>query len=200
MPTLYSFRRCPYAMRSRLAIAASGRSVTLREVVLRDKPADLLLASPKGTVPVLVLEDGTVIDQSLDIMRWAMVTEFSPESVALITANDTEFKQILDRYKYPERHPEHPQNAYRQQGMAWIERLVDHLRPNLGGAQMDATDWALLPFVRQFAAVDPEWFERNASAAIRSWLDRFVSSAHFLSVMEKYPQWRAGEPGVAFPA
>lgn len=177
-------------MRARLAIAANGRQVKLREVVLRDKPAEMLAISPKGTVPVLQLEDGTVIEQSLEIMQWAYG---SPLTSPLVERNDGEFKGALDRYKYFERHPEHPQSHSRAQGEVFLASLEESLHPNLSGDEMGFTDFAIVPFVRQFAGVDEEWFAAAPYPKVRNWLRRFVASELYATVMLKYPQWKQGD-------
>src|ERR1700712_448985 len=155
-PVLYSFRRCPYAMRARLALMVSGTVCEIREVKLSAKPAELLAASAKATVPVLVLPDGRVIDESLDVMRWALTNRdpehwLDREDGALIAANDGPFKSHLDRYKYSERHSSNPAE-HRSAGAkilsALEERLAGHA--NLRGTRMGLTDAAILPFVRQF--------------------------------------------------
>ncbi len=205
LPILYSFRRCPYAMRARSALIASGISVELREVVLRDKPAAMLAAAPKGSVRVLVLPDGQVIDESWDIMLWALrqhdaqdwlgVGERHMQSaLPLVLENDTSFKRALDRYKYPERFPEHPQDFYRAQGEEFLQRLESHLRitPYLLGERMSIADAALLPFVRQFASVDSHWFSTSPYPALRASLEAFTSSALFAKVMQKFSVWQPG--------
>lgn len=196
-PTLYTFRRCPYAIRARLAIAASGVLVQQQEVALRHKPPEMLALSPKGTVPVLHTADGQVIDQSLDIMRWALQQHDprgwldqadAPESLALIALNDGPFKQALDRYKYPERHPDQPAAHWREQGVATLladleQRLQAH--PQLLGDRVGLVDMALLPFVRQFAKVDEAWFAQAPLPALRQWLYQHLSDPLFESVMQK---------------
>ena len=196
-PTLYTFRRCPYAIRARLAIAASGVPVQQQEVALRHKPPEMLALSPKGTVPVLHTADGRVIDQSLDIMRWALQQHDprgwldqadAPESLALIGLNDGPFKQALDRYKYPERHPDQPAAHWRKQGVATLladldQRLQAH--PQLLGDRVGLVDMALLPFVRQFAKVDEAWFDQAPLPALRQWLHQHLSDPLFESVMQK---------------
>ncbi|AOY00721.1 glutathione S-transferase [Jeongeupia sp. USM3] len=193
-PLLYTFRRCPYAMRARLAISASGVDVEQYEVVLRDKPAALLAASPKGTVPVLCLPDGRVIEQSLDIMLWALAINDPlhwlagrADALALIADNDGGFKQDLDRYKYAERFPEHPASHYRQRGERFLARLEALLtqRAHLGGAQAGLADAALLPFVRQFAHVDRAWFYASPYPRLIAWLDGWLASLLFATVMQK---------------
>jgi UPF0176 protein len=196
-PILYTFRRCPYAIRARLAIAAASIPVRQQEVALRHKPPEMLALSPKGTVPVLHTADGQVIDQSLDIMRWALQQHDprgwldqadAPESLALIALNDGPFKQALDRYKYPERHPDQPAAHWREQGVATLlaeleRRLQAH--PQLLGDRVRLVDMALLPFVRQFAKVDEAWFDQAPLPALRQWLHQHLSDPLFESVMQK---------------
>lgn len=203
-PILYSFRRCPYAMRARSAITVAGVEVELREVVLRDKPAEMLAASPKGTVPVLVLPDGTVIDESWDIMVWAL-RRHDPQdwlgqnechvaaALPWLDENDTRFKHNLDRYKYPERHPEQTQGEWRSAGEAFLQRIETRLNatPFLLGEHFSIADAALLPFIRQFAAVDQDWFAAAPYPALRNWLERYTSSELFLQVMQKFPAWKS---------
>ena len=192
-PTLYSFRRCPYAMRGRLALAVSGTRVDLREVKLAAKPAEMLAISPKGTVPVLVLPDGQVIDESLQIMRWALANN-DPEAwlkrddAGLIAANDGLFKDHLDRYKYPQQYAVDPL-PYRELGLAFL-REIDALvsaGDRLGGSALGLTDAAIIPFVRQFAAVDPRWFAAQALPHLRAWLDDYLGSDLFRSIMQRAP-------------
>ncbi len=204
LPILYSFRRCPYAMRARLALLASGRAVELREVALRAKPQAMLAASPKGTVPVLVLPDGSVIDESLDIMRWVVAPNGpgdwpAGDAAALIAANDGPFKHHLDRYKYPDRHGGDPV-AHRDAGLAILAELERRLMSEafLGGASMGFVDMAIFPFARQFAAVDPDWFAALPLPCLQRWLAAHAESALFARVMLRVPPWREGEPGVLF--
>ena len=203
---LYSFRRCPYAMRARMAIAVSGVQVELREVVLRDKPAEMLAASPKATVPVLVLPDGQIIDESLDIMRWALGIN-DPEDwlahndKALIARNDGPFKAALDRYKYPHRYDVIDAELYRSEGMAFLFSLNERLADTawLGGDRLGFCDIAIFPFVRQFAATDQIWFEAQTVTNLKSWLNSLLTSPLFESIMKRLPQWRAGDPETLFP-
>ncbi len=195
LPLLYSFRRCPYAIRARLAIAISGVEVQLNEVDLKAKPARMLQLSPKGTVPVLVLPDGSVIEESLDIMLWAlrqhdpqgMLDGFSDQARALIQRNDGEFKSALDRYKYPERHPEYSKQHYRAQCEMilddWDKRLQRH--DYLLGDEAVIADLALLPFIRQFAQVDRDWFDASPYLSLRKWLATWEASDMFIKVMRK---------------
>ncbi len=213
LPVLYSFRRCPYAMRARLALAVSGEPYELREVVLRDKPAELLTASPKGTVPVLVLPDGTVIDQSLDVMLWALRRHdpqnwLAPpqasvhEILALVAGNDGEFKRHLDRYKYPNRYPDESAGdaqafalRHRTEGAAWLARLDDMLEGGwLLGARASLADMALLPFVRQFAHTDAAWFAAQAWPRLQAWLADFEAGALYAGVMGKHAPWKESNP------
>lgn len=207
LPVLYSFRRCPYAMRARLALSVSGQAHELREVVLRNKPADLLAASPKGTVPVLVMPNGQVIEQSLDIMRWALQQRdpqgwLSADCATmdkLVAANDGPFKHNLDRYKYPNRYTsEHDGNepvfalAQRSQAANWLMALdaLLTLHDWLCGPRASLADMAILPFVRQFAHTDPAWFAAQAWPRLQRWLADFEGSALYASVMDKQPPWQ----------
>ena len=199
MAVLYSFRRCPYAMRARMAVLVSGVTVELREVVLRDKPAAMLAASPKGTVPVLVLPDGRVIDESFEIMRWALAQD-DPEDwlggydAAQIAVNDGPFKHHLDRYKYPERHGSEPL-AHRAAGLGLLADLEQRLaaEDNLCRETRSLTDIAIFPFVRQFGAVDRAWFEAQPLPLVRAWLARHTGSALFEAAMARVPPWVAGD-------
>ncbi len=221
LPVLYSFRRCPYAMRARLALAASGQACELREVVLRDKPAALLAASPKGTVPVLVLPEeggGKIIDQSLDIMRWALqrsdpgrwlqpsTGEDLPAMLALIAACDGTFKQALDRCKYPSRYPGEEAGTPGH-AAAWATAdgwIVQALEARLGtqawlfGCHATLADMAVAPFVRQFAGIDAARWEAGAWPRTRQWLAGWQALPLFEAVMGKYPAWREGDAPVVF--
>lgn len=212
IPVLYSFRRCPYAMRARSAIVASGLVCELREVVLRDKPAALLDASPKATVPVLVEPDGTVIEQSLDIMLWALRQNdpdaWLPSSVGkvsamnrLITDCDESFKFHLDRYKYPQRYGNVDRQVHRGHAALWLHELDAVLtrRPFLCGEKFTMADAAIAPFVRQFAHTDLDWFDIQRWPALRTWLLRWTQSTLFDGIMKKYPPWVEGQTPVLFP-
>ena len=195
-------------MRARMALAASGAEVMLREVLLKDKPAELLAASPKATVPVLVLSDGRVVEESLDVMQWAL--EYRDplnwlEGEALdsdwISACDGDFKHWLDRYKYAERYPEHAAEDYRQNAEAFIQKLEDQLSGSgwVGGEAANAVDVALFPFIRQFAGVDPSWWQQAPYPNVRQWLENWLNSALFSAIMAKYPRWESGQLGERFP-
>jgi glutathione S-transferase len=198
-PILYSFRRCPYAMRARMAVLVSGTMVALREVVLRNKPAEMLAASPKGTVPVLVLPDGRVIDESLDIMRWALARN-DPEhwldgaDEALIAANDGPFKAALDRYKYPHRYGVDP-IEHRDAATAHLQSLDARLEatPFLHGGQRGLTDIALFPFIRQFAATDAAWFAAQPWPKLQAWLAALTTAALFNACMPRFAPWQPGD-------
>jgi len=209
LPILYSFRRCPYAMRARMAIASADTPVSLREVLLKDKPPELLAASPKATVPVLVLPDGNVIEESLDVMQWALKAN-DPQGWLKgakldsdwIQACDGEFKHWLDRYKYANRLPEHPASAYRENAETFVIQLEGALSgaSGLTGDTTSVVDVALFPFIRQFAGVDPAWWQEAPYPCTRSWLEGWLSSALFSTIMAKYPRWESGQPGQRFPS
>lgn len=200
LPLLYSFRRCPYAIRARLALAQAGVAVRTVEVDLKHKPPDLLAVSPRATVPVLVLPAGQVLTESLDIMRWALAQHDptgwlqSPQPERdefLIKTTDTAFKYWLDRYKYNELHPDQSREHYRQQAVdvliAPLEEALSHAGPCLGGTRPVMADAAIFPFVRQFAAVEPAWWASSQFTATQVWLQSWLASDLFLGVMRKQP-------------
>ncbi len=205
-PVFYSFRRCPYAMRARMAIAASGVSVRLREILLRDKPDEMLAASPKGTVPVLIDGD-QVIDESLEVMMWALV-QSDPENWlarkddALVATNDGPFKHHLDRYKYSTRYEGVDAEEHRAAGFDFLEQLERRLAESayLHGALRGYSDIAIFPFVRQFRIADAAWFDAAPIPNVRRWLVVLTESALFRSVMEKYSLWKDTGEEFAFPA
>lgn len=211
LPLLYSFRRCPYAMRARLGILFAELQVELREIVLRNKPAPMLAISPKGTVPVLQLVDGTVIEESREIMLWALAqqdlhglldAEVLAQANALIEQNDNEFKQWLDRYKYADRHPEMSQLEYRQRGEVFLQTLEDFLACNqfLLGNTASVADIGIMPFVRQFAHVDRDVFYRLPYPNLQRWLDYWLQHPFFVQAMIKFQPWQEGDAVVVFPA
>lgn len=194
MNTLYSFRRCPYAMRARMALRYSGVPVEIVEVSLKAKPAAMLAISPKGTVPVLDA-NGQVIDESLEIMRWALAQNDPDDRLlggdsriaGLIEANDQGFKVHLNRYKYAERYPEQPMEVYRAEGALFLQQLDKLLRDRdyLLSDHLSLADVALLPFVRQFAHVDREWFAQTPYVRLQAWLQGFLESELFTAIMKK---------------
>lgn len=205
-PILYSFRRCPYAMRARMALAISGTVCHIREVKLARKPAELVATSPKATVPVLVRTDGGAIDESLDIMCWALARNdpenwLEREDRPLIEANDGPFKHHLDRYKYPDRHASDPAE-HRVAGLDLLRPLEERLRSrsHLCGAERGITDAAIFPFVRQFAETDRAWFDAQPVPRLQAWLGRHLASSLFGAIMVRLEPWRPGDPPLAFPA
>lgn len=196
--TLYSFRRCPYAMRARMALRYSAVDLNIVEVSLKAKPPEMLALSSKGTVPVLQV-DGKVIDESLEIMHWALA-QHDPDNwrllgdlegqaltAALIEENDQVFKLHLNRYKYPERHPEYPLEHYRTEGEVFLRRLEALLetRAFLAAAHQSLADVAVMPFVRQFAHVDREWFAAAPYPRLQRWLQGLLDSELFVAIMAK---------------
>ena len=216
IPVLYSFRRCPYAMRARLALVYSGQQVELREVVLRDKPQQLLDCSPKATVPVMQFADGRVVDESLDIMLWALekndpqawLQANKAEQLTLITENDNDFKAALDRYKYPNRYQETFPDQTEQQielqakqdAQQFLQKLERRLQQQafLVGEQRSLADMAVLPFIRQFAHVDKVWFDSAPYPKLQQWLADFIASELFVQVMPKFKQWQLGDEPLLF--
>ena len=196
-------------MRARMAIAYADINVGLREVVLKDKPPAMLEVSPKGTVPILIDVDGRIIEESRDVMRWAL-DQNDPDAWLdglglddpLISACDDDFKHWLDRYKYAVRFPEQDEIWYRGQAEAFLATLESRLGDArfLNGPSLSVTDIAIFPFIRQFANVDLKWWDRHPYPNVARWLDGLISSELFARVMNKYPQWRDGDPEIPFPA
>ncbi|MHC8493938.1 glutathione S-transferase [Thalassospira sp. SM2505] len=212
-PILYSFRRCPYAMRARIALLAADIDVELREVVLRDKPQSMIDASPKATVPVLILPDGTVIDESLEIMVWALAENdphdwLNPESgtlddmLALISQNDGPFKYHLDRYKYFNRYEDADPAEHRRDAEKILNRLDGRLAVGkyLFGSRPALADFAIAPFIRQFANTDLEAFDAMPFVHLQRWLNDFLKSSFFECAMIKYDQWHEGDTPIIFKA
>ena len=193
-------------MRARLALLVSGIGVDLREIVLRDKAPEFLEASPDGTVPLLVLADGTIICESLDIMLWAM-DQADPEnwaatrdaSLALIETADGPFKTALDGYKYAAQGD--TATDHRTVAAGFIDELETRLTgtANLTRAVPGLADAAIAPFVRQFAHVDLDWFSAQDWPQVNRWLSEFKASRRFAAIMGKYPRWQAGDPATKFP-
>lgn len=213
LPILYSFRRCPYAMRARLGLLASQTSVALREIVLRDKPAHMLEISPKGTVPVLLLSDGTVIEESLEIMLWALQQNdpqgwLTPETgshddmLQLIEDMDGDFKRNLDRYKYSTRYEDADPDEHYTLAINELSRLSERLQNSvyLFGSRPALADQALFPFIRQFANADKERFAKQAPKSVQKWLGERIDHPDFTTVFgKKWKPWSPEDDVVRFP-
>jgi len=215
LPILYTFRRCPYAIRARLAIAYSQTKVELREIELKNKPPEMLAASPKGTVPILILPDNTItiIEESLDIIHWALnqndpsnwqlINETEKQQLAktLINQNDNDFKPNLDKYKYADHHPEHPMEHYRNETEKYLKTLEHHLQQNkyLTGPTQSFADIAIFPFIRQHANVNKTWFNQLPYPNLKTWLTALLQTQLFTSVMQKYPLWSDKKNKIFFP-
>lgn len=210
-PCLYSFRRCPYAMRARLGLLFAELPVALREIVLKNKPEQMLAISPKGTVPVLQLLDGTVIAESLEIMMWALEQQdpqgllnarVLPQAYALIEQNDREFKYWLDRYKYADRYLDMTQTAYRQRGEVFLQVLEELLTKNryLLDDRVTIADISIMPFVRQFAHVNREGFYHLPYPKLQLWLTEWLENPLFIQAMMKFEPWQEGADIVIFPS
>ena len=208
---LYSFRRCPYAMRARLGLLFAELPVALREITLKNKPAKMLAISPKGTVPVLQLADGVVIEESREIMEWALEQQdpqelMNPKTLhqgnTLIEQNDQEFKHWLDRYKYADRHLEMTQTEYRQKGEAFLQILEALLTKNtyLLGDSVTIADIGIMPFVRQFAHVDRDVFYSLPYPKLQIWLKNWLAHPLFIQAMTKFQPWQDGDEPVIFPS
>jgi glutathione S-transferase len=197
LPVLYSFRRCPYAMRARMSIVRAGFQVELREVVLRDRPDQMMEISPKGTVPVLLLPNGTVIEESLEIMQHVLDWELNEEETHWVDRNDEEFKFHLDRYKYPNRYEGVDETEHRTLASAYLNDLNARLaeQPAISTALSDA----LFPFVRQFANHDRDWFDVQPWANVHAWLAEHLESDEFKRCMKKEKPWVEGDATVVFP-
>ncbi|WP_201553768.1 glutathione S-transferase [Psychrobacter immobilis] len=208
---LYSFRRCPYAMRARLGLLFAELPVELREITLKNKPVHMLAISPKGTVPVLQLADGVVIEESREIMEWALEQQdpqelMNPKTLhqgnTLIEQNDQEFKYWLDRYKYADRHLEMTQTEYRQKGEAFLQILEELLTKNTYLLEDSVTiaDIGIMPFVRQFAHVDRDVFYSLPYPKLQIWLKNWLAHPLFIQAMTKFQPWQDGDEPVIFPS
>jgi glutathione S-transferase len=196
--TLYSYRRCPYAMRARMALITAQIQCDVYDINFRDKPDAMLAASPKGTVPVLITNDNQVIDESLDIMRWALkindpqdwITQQPKEQLTLIAQNDGEFKKSLDRYKYPTRFENEDCSAAKAKGLAFLTKLNNRLSgsKNLMGDRSQIADIAIFPFIRQFANVDRAWFDALPLPHLQTWLTHHLSSPLFKTIFKKHEE------------
>jgi len=206
-PVLYSFRRCPYAMRARMALMLNQVTVEIREIILKSKPTSMIEASPKGTVPVLI-NGKDVIDESRDIIDFSIVQSRSPafelpneQQLALIEMNDNVFKTNLDKYKYFDRFIEKTQQEHRQAGEVFLQTLENMLnhQPYLFGETLTYADIAIFPFIRQFAHVDKAWFEQASYPNLQCWLNDFLISPAFVTVMKKLPLWQENDDVTYFP-
>lgn len=202
-PILYSLRRCPYAMRARLGLLQAEQTVVLRDVVMKNIPVEMLQASPKGTVPVLVFDDSSVIDESIDIMIWAL-NQNDPNNLlfndqpsihssmlALIKRNDNEFRDSLDKYKVAARYHDTTEVHYRDQCEPFMRHLEQRLTEYdfLMGTRPSLADYALLPFIRQFSRVDRKWYLQAPYSNIQRWLNTHYLNPLYSKAMKKYPQW-----------
>ena len=194
-PILYSFRRCPYAMRARMSIVRTNHICEHREVILRDRPEHMMQISPKGTVPVMLLANGEVIEESLEIMQYVLSWELSEIESQWVARNDNEFKFHLDRYKYPNRYENVDSIEQRTLAKTYLDDLDNFLEEEIS----DALNDALFPFVRQFANHDREWFDSQNWNNIHVWLSNNLASDEFMICMKKYPQWHEGDEVVEFP-
>jgi glutathione S-transferase len=197
-------------MRARLAVVQAQQTVELREIILRDKPPSMLEISPKGTVPVLQLTDGTIIDESYDVMIWALTqndpdnwlrTKDNPIHIELLEENDGSFKKNLDKYKYANRHPELTEEEHRANGVVFLDKIEKLLmqRPFLIDNNPSITDTAIFPFIRQFTRVDETWFKQAAYPNLKKWLNFFYESKILEQTMKKYPQWHKDDEITLFP-
>ena len=197
LPILYSFRRCPYAMRARMSIVRTNFQVELREVILRDRPEHMMEVSPKGTVPVLLLEDGTVIEESLEIMQHVLNWTLSEEEQHWISRNDNEFKFHLDRYKYPNRYEDMDEVEQRTLASVYLRDLDERLGSE--APLSEALSDGLFPFVRQFANHDRDWFDLQPWTNVLAWLTENLESEAFKLCMKKHKQWVDGQATTVFP-
>ena len=209
LPILYSFRRCPYAMRARMAIHISSQKCEIREVLLRDKPPSMLEYSSKGTVPVLVLQSGEVIDESLDVIDWALNlndpdnwqrSKDNEKTKELIKINDGEFKHHLDRYKYSKRYDNEDPEFHRKKCLSFIKKVNSELQNSkyIFDDAISHIDISLLPFIRQFRIADNEWFDELPYENVKSWLSNFLNSELLKSIMSKYDLWKEGDEVTIF--
>ena len=208
LPILYSFRRCPYAMRARMVLLPSKIQCEIREIKLSNKPKEMLAISPKGTVPVLILENGDILDESLDVMLWAieqgnlrnLFNSGKKEILDLIKINDGEFKDAIDRYKYSSLYPEKPMIEYRKMGELFLEKIESYLEKNkfIFGKNISLADLAIFPFIRQFCRVDIDWFNSSLFKKIKEWTLFFEGSENFIDIMRKIKPWTTGDKPTLF--
>ena len=205
-PILYSFRRCPYAMRARLALLEANQKVEIREILLKEKPVEFLQASPSSTVPCLLIDD-RIIDESLDIMTWALnkndpgnFLDMPDLGYDLISENDGPFKLALDKTKYHSRYPDENPKSNREKASSFIHKLENIFEGSfLFGEDPKLADLAVLPFIRQFALVDKIWFDQQPWQKVVVWLNLFLESKRFTDIQQKYVPWKSGTNSVFFP-
>ena len=205
-PILYSFRRCPYAMRARLALLEANQKVEIREILLKEKPVEFLQASPSSTVPCLLIDD-KIIDESLDIMTWALnkndpgnFLDMPDLGYNLINENDGPFKLALDKTKYHSRYPDENPKSNREKASSFIHKLENILEGSfLFGEDPKLADIAVLPFIRQFALVDKIWFDQQPWQKVVVWLNLFLESKRFTDIQQKYVPWKSGTNSAFFP-
>ncbi len=208
-PILYSFRRCPYCMRAHMALKYAGLKIILRDVKLSDLPAEVLAVSPHATVPSLAISENEYMDESWDIVKWAVQqndpenwlgenNEYLNEAEMLVEINDFSFKDDLDHYKYADRYPEHPMEYYRENGEEFLEELTELLQQNtfLSADHITITDIAVFPFIRQFAMVDKEWFDKSPYPELQRWLLAMLSSEWFIEAFKKHETWETGSKDI----
>ena len=205
-PILYTFRRCPYAMRARFAIRSSKIIVEVREIKLQEKPSEFLKSSPKGTVPVLITNSGEVLEESLDIIYWALNKNDPHKWLAkgklenqeikkILDDLENKFKPNLDKYKYPSRFPDIDQYLYRDKNLYFLEKLNSYLENNnsLNCEYLTLLDYAIFPFIRQFRNVDQEWFDKLNFSLLNNWLNQIIDSEDFSSIMKKFKKWEPND-------
>ena len=205
-PILYTFRRCPYAMRARFAIRSSRIIVEVREVKLQEKPFDFLKSSPKGTVPVLITNSGEVLEESMDIVNWALNINDPHKWLAkgklenhaiskLLDDLENKFKPNLDKYKYPNRFSGVDQCLYRDKNLCFLEKLNTYLKDNisLNCEHLTLLDYVIFPFVRQFRNVDQEWFNKLNLIFLNKWINQIIDSEDFSSIMKKFKKWEPND-------
>ncbi|WP_438467113.1 glutathione S-transferase [Marinomonas sp. PE14-40] len=209
-PILYSFRRCPYAIRARYALSLLNIKVEIREVVLRNKPEALLRLGGRSSVPQMICEQGVRYPESMDIIRWAMARKQNAniyskpqerEIAAWLFQTDHRFKFWLDKYKYADRHPDFSQEYYRSQGERFLRRLESKLSKQafLLGDEMSMADVLVFPFIRQFRGVDNTWFDQSQYTSVKLWLNQIIEDKTFEKVMIKLPPWQEVDEPRYFP-
>ena len=205
-PILYTFRRCPYAMRARFAIRSSKIIVEVREIKLQEKPSEFLKSSPKGTVPVLITNSGEVLEESLDIIYWAL-NKNDPHKwlakgkleiqdiIKLLDDLENKFKPNLDKYKYPSRFSGVDKYLHRDKNLCFLKKLNSYLENNksLNCEHLSLLDYAIFPFVRQFRNVDPDWFDKLNFIFLNKWINQIIDSKDFSSIMKKFKKWEPND-------